>query len=75
MTQTFCFLLLPGFSMMGLMSAIEPLRVANRFRGDLYRWHLLSRDGAAVAASNGMSLNVDGALELVEATEVPHNSQ
>lgn len=69
MTQTFCFLLLPGFSMMGLMSAIEPLRVANRFRGDLYRWHLLSRDGAAVAASNGMSLNVDGALELVEATE------
>ncbi len=32
--------------MMGLMSAIEPLRVANRFRGELYRWRLLSLDGA-----------------------------
>jgi AraC family carnitine catabolism transcriptional activator len=50
--------------MMGLMAAIEPLRVANRFRGELYRWRLLSLDGAAVAASNGMSLNVDAALEL-----------
>jgi AraC family carnitine catabolism transcriptional activator len=64
MPQTLCFLLLPGFSMMGLMAAIEPLRVANRFRGELYRWRLLSLDGAAVAASNGMSLNVDAALEL-----------
>jgi len=64
MPQTLCFLLLPGFSMMGLMSTIEPLRVANRFRGELYRWRLLSLDGAAVAASNGMSLNVDTALEL-----------
>jgi AraC family carnitine catabolism transcriptional activator len=64
MPQTLCFLLLPGFSMMGLMAAIEPLRVANRFRGELYRWRLLSLDGGAVAASNGMSLNVDAALEL-----------
>lgn len=69
MPQTFCFLLLPGFSMMGLMSAIEPLRVANRFRGELYRWRLLSLDGAAVAASNGMSLNVDAGLELPEAVD------
>ena len=51
MTQTFAFLLLPGFSMMGLMSAIEPLRVANRFRPGAYRWQLLSVDGAAVSAS------------------------
>lgn len=64
MPQTLCFLLLPGFSMMGLMSAIEPLRVANRFRGELYRWRLLSLDGNAVQSSNGMSLNVDTALEL-----------
>lgn len=68
MAQTFCFLLLPGFSMMGLMSAIEPLRVANRFRGELYRWRLLSQNGNAMQASNGMSLNVDGALELPEET-------
>lgn len=63
MIQTFGFLLLPGFSMMGLMSAVEPLRVANRFRGELYRWRLLSADGGPVAGSNGMSLNVDGGLE------------
>lgn len=68
MSQTFAFLLLPGFSMMGLMSAIEPLRVANRFRGELYRWRLLSLDGAAVAASNGMSLNVDHDLQLATPT-------
>lgn len=62
MPQTFCFLVLPGFSMMGLMSAIEPLRVANRLRNALYRWELLSLDGAPVTASNGMSLNVDNGL-------------
>jgi AraC family carnitine catabolism transcriptional activator len=63
MPQTFCFLLLPGFSMMGLMSAIEPLRVANRLRGELYRWQLLSLDAGPVTGSNGMSLNVDAALQ------------
>lgn len=56
------FLLLPGFSMMGFVSAIEPLRVANRFHAGAYRWRLWSCDGAAVRASNGMSLNVDGGL-------------
>ncbi len=33
MPETIDFLLLPGFSAMGFISAIEPLRVANRFRG------------------------------------------
>ena len=55
MPQTFSFLLLPGFSMIGLMSAVEPLRVANRFRGELYRWRLLSLDGGPVPGSNAMS--------------------
>ncbi|TLX53864.1 GlxA family transcriptional regulator [Stutzerimonas nosocomialis] len=59
------FLLLPGFSMMGLMAAIEPLRVVNRFRGESYRWRLLSVDGASVQASNGMSLNVDARLDTI----------
>ncbi len=62
MSHHFCFFLLPGFSMMGLMSAIEPLRVANRFHAH-YSWRLLSDDGQAVPASNGMSLNVDDALD------------
>jgi AraC family carnitine catabolism transcriptional activator len=63
MPQDFWFLLLPGFSMMGFLSAVEPLRVANRFQGDLYRWHVLSLDGGPVLASNGMSINADGPLE------------
>jgi AraC family transcriptional regulator, carnitine catabolism transcriptional activator len=57
--QDFHFLLLPEFSSIGFMSAIEPLRVANRFRGDLYRWHIVSADGGPVAASNGISLNAE----------------
>lgn len=63
MPTTFWFLLLPGFSMMGLMSSIEPLRVANRFKDELYDWRLLSVDGGPVQASNGMSLNVESALD------------
>lgn len=63
MSQDFYFLLLPGFSAIGFISAIEPLRVANRFRGGLYRWHVLSVDGGAALASNGMSVNADAALE------------
>ncbi|HCT4817595.1 HTH-type transcriptional regulator CdhR [Pseudomonas aeruginosa] len=63
MSQDFWFLLLPGFSVMGFVSAVEPLRVANRFHADLYRWHVLSADGGPVLASNGMSVNSDGALE------------
>jgi len=62
MPDTIHFLLLPGFSAMGFISALEPLRVANRFRGPLYRWRVLSLDGGPVQASNGMSVNADGAL-------------
>jgi len=61
-TQEFHFLLLPEFSVMGFASAVEPLRVANRFKPDAYRWRILSLDGGPVVASNGMSLNVDAAL-------------
>src|SRR5450830_589396 len=57
MSQDFYFLLMPGFSAIGFISAIGPLRVANRFRGELYRWHVLSADGGAVLASSGMSVD------------------
>ena len=60
--QEFHFLLLPEFSVMGFVSAIEPLRVANRFRPDSYRWRIVSVDGGPVVASNGMSINADTAL-------------
>jgi AraC family carnitine catabolism transcriptional activator len=56
------FLLLPKFSMMAFVSAVEPLRVANRFGGALYRWEVLSETGEPVTASNGMSLVADASL-------------
>ncbi|MFQ6573613.1 GlxA family transcriptional regulator [Pseudomonas sp. UM16] len=62
MPELIQFLLLPGFSAMGFISAVEPLRVANRFSGALYRWSVLSLDGGPVQASNGMSVNADRVL-------------
>ncbi|MHC6223543.1 GlxA family transcriptional regulator [Pseudomonas sp. X10] len=62
MSESIQFLLLPGFSAMGFISAVEPFRVANRFSGELYRWSVLSLDGGPVQASNGMSVNADGVL-------------
>ncbi|AVF57282.1 UNVERIFIED_ORG: AraC family carnitine catabolism transcriptional activator [Pseudomonas parafulva] len=62
MAQIIHFLLLPGFSAMGFISALEPLRVANRFKAQAYHWQVLSLDGSAVNASNGMSVNADAAL-------------
>ena len=64
-TEDLYFLLLPAFSMMGFVSAVEPLRVANRYQKNLYRWHILSVDGSPVTASNGMSLNAEGSLDTV----------
>jgi AraC family carnitine catabolism transcriptional activator len=53
----FGFLLVPRFSMMAFVSALEPLRVANRLAQDtLYAWEIISRDGAAVTASNDLSI-------------------
>src|SRR5205823_13335207 len=57
------FYLVPEFPMMAFASAIEPLRAANRLRGEkLFDWRLYSRDGAPVRASNGVDIAVDGAI-------------
>ncbi|MBP6853763.1 MAG: GlxA family transcriptional regulator [Rhodoferax sp.] len=63
------FLLLPEFSVMCFVSAIEPLRVANRFRPGSYRWHILSLDGGPVVASNNMSINAEAAFSDAGAIE------
>ena len=55
--QQIGFLLLPRFSMICLLSAIEPLRGANRMLGyEAYRWHFLATDNEPVTASNGMAI-------------------
>lgn len=57
-------LLVPQFSMIAFAAMLEPLRAANRLSGrELYAWSLYSGDGARVAASNGIGIDVDGALE------------
>jgi transcriptional regulator GlxA family with amidase domain len=58
------FLLLPEFSLLSFASAVEPLRAANRVAGrTLYRWRVLSPDGAPAATSSGLSLAVDGPFD------------
>src|SRR5258708_32167826 len=57
------FYLAPQFSMMAFVSAVEPLRVANRLGGRaLYEWGIVSARGAPGSASNGMTLLADGTL-------------
>jgi AraC family carnitine catabolism transcriptional activator len=56
------FILVPRFSMIALFSALEPLRVANRFAGDIFSWRFASLDGSAVAASNGIPVSVTSDL-------------
>jgi transcriptional regulator GlxA family with amidase domain len=62
--QTIGFVLLPRFSMIAFVSAVEALRQANRLSGSaLYRWPLFTIDGAAAVASNGIALTPEGDLE------------
>lgn len=50
----------PTFAMLPYVSAIEPLRAANRFSDQpLYSWHNISIDGDRVAACNGMQQEVE----------------
>ena len=56
------FVLLPKFTMLAFSSAIEPLRMANQLTQQvLFRWQVLSEDGAPVACSNGVPIMVDAA--------------
>ena len=57
---TFGFLLLPGFPMSCLTSAIEPLRVANEITERLvFDWQLLSEDGGPVRSSARVGFDAD----------------
>ncbi|MDB5665029.1 GlxA family transcriptional regulator [Cypionkella sp.] len=61
------FVLLPKFTMLAFSSAIEPLRMANQLAQQvLFRWQVLSDDGAPVACSNGVPIMVDGAWSMAK---------
>ncbi|MFB2550222.1 GlxA family transcriptional regulator [Ensifer soli] len=60
-SQTFGFILVPGFALMSYASAVEPLRAANLLAGrDLYRVEAFSLDGAPAAASGGVLVPASG---------------
>lgn len=51
------FLLIPGFSMIGVSAMIDPLRWANRIQQKtLYQWEMVSLGDEQVHASNGLAL-------------------
>ena len=57
---------LPGFTFISLSSIVEPLRIANRYVARPYRWILASIDGEPVPDRNGIRINVDKSLKLVD---------
>ncbi|WP_106418277.1 GlxA family transcriptional regulator [Salinicola tamaricis] len=62
--QTLGFLLLDNFTLISLASAIEPLRMANQLAGrELYRWYIITLDGAPVRASDGMQVTPDASTQ------------
>jgi transcriptional regulator GlxA family with amidase domain len=60
----FGFLLINDFTLISMSSAVEPLRMANRIcEKDFYQWCTISQTGKQVTASDGLSINVDFAIE------------
>lgn len=69
--QRISFILLPGFSLLGFSSMVDPLRWANTFNGkQLYRWEIISVDGAPVASSDQLTILADRALGELEDTDL-----
>jgi AraC family carnitine catabolism transcriptional activator len=57
---SFNFILQPEFPVNALILATEALRIANQNSGrELFRWRIVSEDGAAVRGSNGMWIQAD----------------
>lgn len=56
------FLLIPQFTVLSLASAIEPLRIANRYLDHPYRWHFYSLDGQPVPDDNGIMIATEGTI-------------
>jgi transcriptional regulator GlxA family with amidase domain len=57
-------LVLPGANLLSLAATVDPLRAANRVAArTLYRWRLVSPDGAPPMTAAGLPIPVDGAFE------------
>lgn len=70
-SQRLTFLLIPGFSMIGVSAMIDPLRWVNHIQeSSAYEWEMVSMDGQPVAASNGLELAAQRQLSEVEDTDL-----
>ena len=57
------FFLTESFNMLPFISALETLRIANRLsKKPLYQWRVVTADGLAVRASNGMVQQADHSI-------------
>jgi transcriptional regulator GlxA family with amidase domain len=57
------FCLVPEFSSIAFISALEPLRLANRISGrPLYSWQCFSEDGGPAISSAGIEFSVQGKI-------------
>ncbi len=62
--MTIQFIVIDGFSMMALLSAIEPLRAANRLTGEtLFAWSLVSDAARNVTSSSRMEIPTQHGLQ------------
>ena len=60
----FGFLLLDDFTLISMSSAIETLRMSNRVAGSrIYSWKMISAGGAAVTASDGLTISADFGID------------
>ena len=70
-TKHFVFLMLDKFSLISFTSAIEPLRLANRYgEKPLYSWTLISETGDIAVSSSGIEVKVGGALSELSRNDV-----
>lgn len=61
---TIGFYLVPHFPLLSFSAALDPLRQANRLSGrTLYRWVLISADGAAVKSSAAFDMPIDCSID------------
>lgn len=68
---TIDFVVVPGFSMLALSAAIEPLRRANSLAGRrVFRWRLLSWSGAPVRCADGTLISVHASMDTGASSEL-----
>jgi transcriptional regulator GlxA family with amidase domain len=69
--RTFAFLLVDGFSMMSLASAIEPLRSFNRLVGrEVFRWRMVRLEEGPVLASNNLPFQAEPIADVLGDTNI-----